>query len=151
MVQEDNKSTTFFRFEDLRVYSKAIGFVSLLTEASSLATNEIESHFYRRFLEESTKIAFFIAEGSSKNKASFIFQLKAAKTSIRRCVVFATIGRQNDYLSEEKEEAIRTQLMELTKMIGALIISLQKHGGIQNANEYHDIQQDEIDTENVFW
>lgn len=151
MVQEDNKSTTFFRFEDLRVYSKAIGFVSLLTEASSLATNEIESHYYRRFLEESTKIAFFIAEGSSKNKASFISQLKAAKTSIRKCVVFSAIGRKNEYLSEDKEEAIRSQLMELTKMIGALIISLQKSGGIQHENDYHDIQHDEIDTENVFW
>jgi hypothetical protein len=41
--------------------------------------------------------------------------------------------------------------MELTKMIGALIISLQKNGGIQQAHDYHDIHQDEIDTENVFW
>ena len=151
MVQEDNKSTTFFRFEDLRVYSKAIGFVSLLTEASSLATNEIESHYYRRFLEESTKIAFYIAEGSSKNKASFISQLKAAKTSIRKCVVFSAIGRKNEYLTEEKEEAIRSQLMELTKMIGALIISLQKSGMMQHDSDFHDYHHDEIDTENVFW
>ena len=154
MVQEDNKSTTFFRFEDLRVYSKAIGFVSLLTEASSLATNEIESHFYRRFLEEATKIAFYIAEGSTKNKLAFIAQLKAAKTCIRKCVVFCAIGKQNEYLTEEKEDAVRSQLMELTKMIGALIISLQKNGGIQQTHdyhEYHDIHQDEIDTENVFW
>ena len=104
MTPEDNKSTTFFRFEDLRVYSKAIGFVSLLTETSTLATNEIENHYYKRFLEEATLLAFNIAEGSSKNKPQFIAQLKAAKTNIRKCVVFCAIGRQNEFLTAEKEE-----------------------------------------------
>lgn len=150
MVQEDNKSTTFFRFEDLRVYSKAIGFVSLLTEASSLATNEIETHYYKRFLEEATMIAFNIAEGSSKNKTSFVSQLKLAKSNIRKCVVFAAIGRQNEYLSEGKEEELRTQLMELTKMIGALIISLQKNTSSNYQHENQDINE-ELDSENVIW
>lgn len=154
MVQEDNKPATFFRFEDLRVYSKAIGFVTLLTKESSLATNEIENHFYKRFLEEATLIAFNIAEGSSKNKTSFITQLKAAKTNIRKCVVFTTIGRQNDFINDEKEEEIRKQLMELTKMIGALIISLQRN----NNNYHHEINeihesQDGIDDfeDNIIW
>lgn len=154
MGQDESKSTTFFRFEDLRVYSKAIGFVTLLTEASSLATNDIESHFYKRFLEEATLIAFNIAEGSSKNKSSFVNQLKSAKTNIRKCVVFTTIGRQNDFINNEKEEEIRKQLMELTKMIGALIISLQKN----NNNYHHEINdihesQDGIDDfeENIIW
>lgn len=154
MVQEDNKPATFFRFEDLRVYSKAIGFVTLLTKESSLATNEIENHFYKRFLEEATMIAFNIAEGSSKNKPSFITQLKVAKTNIRKCVVFTTIGRQNDFIGPEKEDEVRKQLMELTKMIGALIISLQKN----NNNYHHEINdihesQDDIDNfeDNIIW
>lgn len=145
MVPEDNKPTTFFRFEDLRVYSKAIGFVTLLTKASALATNEIENHYYKRFLEEATLLAFNIAEGSSKNKPSFISQLKSAKTNIRKCVVFCTIGRENEFINEEQEETIRTQLMELTKMIGALIISLQRtvNSGYHHDNDiqdFHNIQ-----------
>ena len=144
MTPEDNKSTTFFRFEDLRVYSKAIGFISLLTETSALATNEIENHFYKRFLEEATLLAFNIAEGSSKNKPSFIAQLKAAKTNIRKCVVFCAIGRQNAFLSEDKEDQIRTQLMELTKMIGALIISLQRSVNIDHY-EHHLHEHENID------
>ena len=144
MTPEDNKSTTFFRFEDLRVYSKAIGFVSLLTETSALATNEIESHYYKRFLEEATLLAFNIAEGSSKNKPSFIAQLKAAKTNIRKCVVFCAIGRQNEFLTEEKEDMIRTQLMELTKMIGALIISLQRSVNIDHYDHHlHEIHEND--------
>ena len=139
MTPEDNKSTTFFRFEDLRVYSKAIGFISLLTETSALATNEIENHFYKRFLEEATLLAFNIAEGSSKNKPSFIAQL-----NIRKCVVFCAIGRQNAFLSEDKEDQIRTQLMELTKMIGALIISLQRSVNVDHY-EHHLHEHDNID------
>lgn len=142
MTPEDSKSTTFFRFEDLRVYSKAIGFVSLLTETSALATNEIDNHYYKRFLEEATLLAFNIAEGSSKNKPAFIAQLKAAKTNIRKCVVFCAIGRQNNFLTEEREDMIRTQLMELTKMIGALIISLQRSVNIEHYEHHYHENQD---------
>ena len=152
MTPEDNKSTTFFRFEDLRVYNKAIGFVSLLTETSALATNEIDNHYYKRFLEEATLLAFNIAEGSSKNKPAFIAQLKAAKTNIRKCVVFCAIGRQNNFLSEEREDMIRTQLMELTKMIGALIISLQRSVNIEHyEHHYHENQDNLSFEEEMIW
>lgn len=152
MTPEDNKSTTFFRFEDLRVYNKAIGFVSLLTETSALATNEIDNHYYKRFLEEATLLAFNIAEGSSKNKPAFIAQLKAAKTNIRKCVVFCAIGRQNNFLSEEREDMIRTQLMELTKMIGALIISLQRSVNIEHyEHHYHENQDGLSFEEEMIW
>ena len=152
MTPEDNKSTTFFKFEDLRVYNKAIGFITLLTETSALATNEIEYHFYKRFLEEATLLAFNIAEGSSKNKPAFIAQLKAAKTNIRKCVVFCAIGRQNNFLSEEREDIIRTQLMELTKMIGALIISLQRSVNIEHyEHHYHENQDGANFDEEMIW
>lgn len=152
MTPEDNKSTTFFRFEDLRVYNKAIGFVSLLTETSALATNEIDNHYYKRFLEEATLLAFNIAEGSSKNKPAFIAQLKAAKTNIRKCVVFCTIGRQNNFLNEEREDMIRTQLMELTKMIGALIISLQRSVNIEHYEHHYHENQDSLSfEEEMIW
>ena len=153
MTPEDNKSTTFFRFEDLRVYNKAIGFISLLTETSALATNDIEKHYYKRFLEEATLLAFNIAEGSSKNKPSFIAQLKSAKTNIRKCVVFCAIGKQNAFLNEEKEDIIRTQLMELTKMIGALIISLQRSVNIEHYDHhYHETQDNGITfEEEMIW
>ena len=161
MVPEDNKPTTFFRFEDLRVYNKAIGFVTLLTKSSALATNEIENHYYKRFLEEATLLAFNIAEGSSKNKPSFIAQLKSAKTNIRKCVVFCTIGRENEFINDEQEETLRTQLMELTKMIGALIISLQKsvNSGyhhdhdiheFHNISDSHDVHHEDFDAEMIW-
>ena len=124
----------------------------MLTETSTLATNEIDNHYYKRFLEEATLLAFNIAEGSSKNKPAFIAQLKAAKTNIRKCVVFCAIGRQNNFLSEEREDMIRTQLMELTKMIGALIISLQRSVNIEHyEHHYHENQDNLSFEEEMIW
>ena len=124
----------------------------MLTETSALATNEIDNHYYKRFLEEATLLAFNIAEGSSKNKPAFIAQLKAAKTNIRKCVVFCAIGRQNNFLSEEREDMIRTQLMELTKMIGALIISLQRSVNIEHyEHHYHENQDNLSFEEEMIW
>ncbi len=149
MIQEDNKSATFFRFEDLRVYNKAISFVNVIARSSVLATNDIESHFYKVFLEEATMIAVNIAEGSTKNKNTFVSFLKVVKANIRKCVVLCTIGRQNDYLNEDSENIIRTQLMELTKMVGALIISLQKNSNNNDYNNNHN--QNDIESENITW
>lgn len=148
MIQEDNKSTTFFRFEDLRVYSKALGLVNIITQASCMVTNEIGNHFYNNFLDEATMIAINIAEGSTKNKSTFVSFLKVAKTNIRKCVVFCTIGRQNGFMTEENEEAIRMQLMELTKMVGALIISLQKN---TNSSNYQNDSKEEFESEDFTW
>lgn len=150
MNREDNKSTTFFKFEDLRVYNKAIGFVSLISESASMSASEIEQHYYMRFLDEATNISLQIAEGSSKNKNTFIEQLKQAKASIRKCVVFATIGKENHFITQEKESVIRTQLMELTKMIGALIISLQKNSDNNGHHHTTDLHED-TDSENIPW
>lgn len=150
MIQED-KSATFFRFEDLRVYSKAISFVNVIARSSILATNDIENHFYKVFLEEATMIAVNIAEGSTKNKNTFISFLKVVKTNIRKCLVMSTIGRQNDYLNEDSENIIRTQLIELTKMVGALIISLQKNSNNSDYNSNNNHNQNDIESENITW
>ena len=70
---------------------------------------------------------------------SGIRYLKMAKTSIRECVVLTTIAYQANFLSETYEQESRQFLMELTKMSGALISSLQRAQNAQgnyNGN-YH--------------
>jgi hypothetical protein len=49
-----------------------------------------------------------------------------AKSAVRECVVFTTLAGKLDYLSEKEVDESRGQLMEMTKMIGALIGSLQR-------------------------
>jgi hypothetical protein len=52
-----------------------------------------------------------------------------AKSSIRECVVFTAVSRNLNYMTDAAMDESRGQLMELTKMIGALIGSLQRSNG----------------------
>ena len=49
-----------------------------------------------------------------------------AKSSVRECVVLSTVGRSLNFISQEAFDESKQQLMEMTKMIGALIGSLQR-------------------------
>jgi four helix bundle protein len=127
MENEQDKSTTFFRFEDLRIYHKSLDYIKLLYElASRDALDNIAEHFFVKYLDAAQAISLNIAEGSSRNKSQFIYYLKMAKSSVRECVVYSTTGHQKGYLNDEDFDVSKNYLMEMTKMIGALIGSLQR-------------------------
>jgi four helix bundle protein len=156
METENTKNGTFFRFEDLRVYHKALDYIDWVYET----TNEIEGNGSRilveRFINSSQSIAFYIAEGSARNKSQFVYYLKMAKSAVRECVVVTTIAEKKGLLDEMKVDESRNELMEMTKMLGALIGSLQKSNGRgknrnndrshgNNGNEYHGNDYDDHD------
>ncbi len=80
----------------------------------------------KSFLKSAQDIALNTAEGSSRNRTQFLYYLKMAKSSVRECVVHTEIASRAGILSEDAKEHSRTELMELTKMIGSLIASLQR-------------------------
>ncbi len=119
------KAGTFFRFEDLRVYHKSLDYVNWLQDVTMLFPDN-NSNFVNQYNASARNIAFFIAEGSARNKVQFITYLKMAKSAIRECLVFTTLSHNQNNISDTHEEESRMQLMEMTKMIGALISSLQR-------------------------
>jgi four helix bundle protein len=82
--------------------------------------------FFDRFLTSANGIALNIAEGSSRNKSQFVYYLKMAKSSVRECVVLSTIAKNRAFISASAYDDSKNHLMEMTKMIGALIGSLQR-------------------------
>ncbi len=78
------------------------------------------------FVKSAQSIALNIAEGSSRNKAQFVYYLKMAKSSVRECVVYTELATKLGIMTDEQIEYSRNQLMELTKMIGSLVASLQR-------------------------
>jgi len=127
MENEQEKPMTFFRFEDLRIYHKSLAYInSLYLLAAEIQEEKLIKLFFDKFLTAAQGIALNIAEGSSRNKSQFIYYLKMAKSSVRECVVVSTIGQQLDYLNDEEYDKSKNYLMEMTKMIGALIGSLQR-------------------------
>lgn len=134
-TDKQERTSTFFRFEDLRIYHKALDYVTWLQDATSLFPDTEKSQLAVRFNDSARNIALYIAEGSARNKTQFIYYLRMAKSSIRQCMVYTTLSYGMNFLSEAYEDESRTQLMEMTKMIGALISSLQR--SLNNGSGYH--------------
>lgn len=124
---EEERINSFFRFEDLRIYEKTLSYVEWVYSITSLFP-EIESTggIASRFMNAAQNVAVSIAEGSGRNKPQFVQMLKDARGSVRECLVLGTIAYRLNFISEEKMEENRDMLIEVSKMLGALITSLQK-------------------------
>jgi four helix bundle protein len=127
MENEHERPSTFFRFEDLRIYHKALEYVDwVYLMAKNTKDDPFMKSFFERFLTSANGIALNIAEGSSRNKSQFVYYLKMAKSSVRECVVLSTIAKSRAFISASAFDDSKNHLMEMTKMIGALIGSLQR-------------------------
>jgi len=143
MEQESTKSVSFFRFEDLRIYHKALDYIDWVYSTTSLFPEDPARGLAGKFLATAQAIAFYIAEGSSRNKSQFIYYLKLAKSAVRECVVLTSVLEKQGSITPASVEASRGQLVEMTKMIGALIGSLQKAGQRNgNKNNDHDAEDE---------
>ncbi len=136
MNEQTEKMPTFFRFEDLRIYHKALDYSSWIQEISSSMPKEDPGELVKGFNQASRQIALNIAEGSARNKAQFVYHLKIAKSALRECLVYTTLAHKSKFMDDEQEDESRTQLMEMTKMLGALITSLQKSS--QSSQDQYD-------------
>jgi len=129
MNHQNQTTPAFFRFEDLRIYHKAMDYI--LWVKDHMAGHEAfdPSGISKGYNEAARQIALNIAEGSARNKSQFVYHLKLSKSAIRMCVVYATLALRENMIDEDAELESRNQLMEMTKMLGALITSLQKNHG----------------------
>lgn len=127
MTTNSNKTLIFFRFEDLRVYHKAIDYALWVQENLKDTPDNPHKSFFQHFLSVSRAIPISIAEGSAFQKPQFIQQLRQGKSAIRECLVLSTLAQKSQFITSFQETESRNQLIELTKMIGALITSLLRN------------------------
>jgi len=139
----ENKVFNFFRFEDLRVYHKALEYSRWVDEQMKMVESGAVAEYYAKsFSKAAMHIPVNIAEGSGRNKSQFVYYLKLAKSCVRECVVYTTVGLNENYLSQEKYDESRSILIEISKMVGALISSLQK-GRPKDENDEFEEHSDE--------
>lgn len=136
MEQQEEKVVSFFRFEDLRVYGKAVDYASWVMQQVSTPRNDAEKVLLQAFSRSAYDIALNIAEGSSRSKSQFDHYLKIAKTAIRECVVYSEMAHKLGMFGDGQYDQSREYLMELTRMLGALIISLQRNA--EQRRQMHD-------------
>lgn len=135
----EERTITFFRFEDLRIYHKSMEYIEWVHSTTSFFPESSKNNLANQFEKSAHAIALNIAEGSARNKSQFIYYLKMAKSAVRECLVYTSISYKLNLLSDDAEQESRGVLMEMTKMIGALIGSLQKsHNGGNGEDHDHD-------------
>ena len=132
MIPENSKPTNFFKFEGLRIYHKSVDFTNAILSLSNTAQTNAHKIIIDQFLNEAGHISANIIEGANRSKAEFIEYLQKAKSNIGKCVMLCALASKQQLIDETQENDIRNELMELTKMIGALIISFQKHDSVNN-------------------
>ena len=133
MIPETTKTNNFFKFEGLRIYYKSVDFTNAILSLSNTVQTDAQRPLINQFINQAGLITSNIIEGASRPKSEFIDYLQNAKTNIGRCVMLCTLASQQHLIDETQENDIRNELMELTKMIGALIISFQKHDSVNNS------------------
>ena len=138
MDNTQEKNVSFFRFEDLRIYAKATDYSTWIINNIGHPENDMQRNLVNSFCHSSYDIALNIAEGSSRNKNQFEHYLKISKSAIRECIVYTAIAFNTGLFDEDKCNQSREFLMELTRMLGALIISLQRA-----AERRHEREDDE--------
>jgi len=132
---------SFFRFEDLRIYAKSLDYITWLHNVVDKFPSHEQPTLAQPFLKIAQSIALYLAEGSARNKPQFIYYLKMAKSSVRECVVYTEIASRLELMNENEKEHSVNQMMELTKMIGSLISSLQRTmPNVKEDDEFDDMQ-----------
>ena len=135
METELDKTATFFRFEDLRIYLKALDYIDWVYRKVNKFPAGGSVSLGINFYNSAQAIALHIAEGSARNKPQFIHYLKMAKSSVRECVVHSELASRLKFFTNNELDESRNQLMEMTKMLGALIGSLQRSAGITDIDD----------------
>lgn len=143
-MNELENNAGFFRFEDLRIYAKALEYAVWLHQTMAFTAGGFAPSSRDSFLSSANAIALQTAEGSSRNKSQFLYYMKLAKSSVRECVVYTELARRMDVFSPEDYDYSRNLLMELTKMIGSLISSIQRSIGNLSSAEKDDADMDPL-------
>ncbi len=112
-----------FKFEDLKVYQKALDFVDLTYKTVESFPKTEKFGLSSQFTRAAISIALNIAEGSSDTDKQFNRFLQMSLDSVNESVVCSTISKRQNYISDETDNQIREKLVELSKMI----TSLQKY------------------------
>jgi len=114
-----------FNFEKLEVYKKSLRFVNNVYGVTVDFPNEEKFSIVNQFRRAAISISLNIAEGYGSSHLQFKRYLNIAKGSIRECIAVITLSKMRTYINSDKEESLRDQCVELSKMLSGLINSLK--------------------------
>jgi len=120
------KSKYYFKFEELKIYQKAILFGEEVNSQISTFPKEEIYRLSSQFIRAADSIALNIAEGSASSDAQFNRYLQMAWDSAHECVVCSTKARLRNFITQEQDEKNREMITEISKIITAYKNHLKK-------------------------
>lgn len=120
------KSKYYFKFEELKIYQKAILFGEEVNNQINSFPKEETYRLSSQFIRAADSIALNIAEGSASSDAQFNRYLQMAWDSAHECVVCSTKAKLRKFITQEQDEKNREIITELSKMITAYKNHLKK-------------------------
>lgn len=114
-----------YNFENLLVYKKALVFIHSVYDICRAFPVCEKYSLADQFQRAAISIALNIAEGTGASNAEFTRFINIAKRSTKECVAIISIARMNSYITENTELALRTNCLELSKMLSGLARSLK--------------------------
>ena len=114
------KKEVVFKFEELKVYQKAIAFVNEAYDICNVFPKSERYGLSSQFTRAAVSIALNIAEGSGDTNAQFNRFLQISIGSVKECVVCSTIAKNQKYINKEQNDFNREKLEEISKMITSL-------------------------------
>lgn len=109
-----------FKFEDLKVYQKALDFGEIVHVQTKLFPKDERFALISQYRRAADSIALNIAEGYPGTDAQFVKHINYAIYSANECVSCSTKARYRNYISDIENEENRMCLSELTKMLSSL-------------------------------
>ena len=115
-----------FKFEDLKVYQKALDFVEHTYKTVETFPKDEKFGLTSQYKRAAISIALNIAEGSGDTNAQFSRFLNVSKGSLKECVVCSTIAKRLNFISDKDDNDTRQRLEEISKMTSSLKKYLNK-------------------------
>ncbi|GGG24110.1 four helix bundle protein [Dokdonia pacifica] len=116
-----------FKFEDLKVYQKALDFVDYVYVTTNKFPKEEVYGLSSQYKRTSMSIPLNIAEGAGDTDAQFNRYLQMAWDSVKECVVCSSIAKRQGFIRPEEDNEARVKLSEMAKMITSLKKYLRKN------------------------
>tara|TARA_R100000306_G_C4295394_1_gene102302 strand:+ start:163 stop:543 length:381 start_codon:yes stop_codon:yes gene_type:complete len=106
-----------FKFEELKIYNKAIVFGERINVQIQTFPKEEMYRLASQFIRAADSIALNIAEGSAGSPTNFNWYLQMAWDSGHECVVCSTKAFMRGFITAETNEENRKDIVKLNKMI----------------------------------
>jgi four helix bundle protein len=118
-------SNIHFNFESLRVYQSSLAFVDKSYAVSKNFPAEEKFGLTSQLRRAALSVSLNIGEGQGCTKKENIRFLTISRRSLLECIVCITVAQRLNYISSEESNALRTDLLVMSRMLNNLIAALK--------------------------